>query len=282
MPVAWGAFVATRSVAFRVVGGLFVAAALLSTASASPAGAARPKPATGCDRAQFRVVLDVGHSAEVPGALSARGTPEYDFNLRLANRIGKSLTDAGFAKAVVLVTPGPARAGLATRVARANGWPADLCISIHHDSVPERFLENWEYDGKPNRFSDRFRGHSIFVSNDNAHRDASLTFARLLGREMKARGLKYAPHYAEAYMQERRRELLDPEAGVYRYDQLIVLKDTAMPAVLLEAGSIVNRNEELLLQTPQHQSRIAAALTEAVRTFCSARPATLAKQQAGR
>jgi N-acetylmuramoyl-L-alanine amidase. len=48
-------------------------------------------------------------------------------------------------------------------------------------------------------------------------------------------------------MGSRRRLLVDPEAGVYRYDQLIVLRQTHVPAVLLEAGSIINRNEELLL-----------------------------------
>src|SRR5215208_4132723 len=69
-------------------------------------------------------------------------------------------------------------------------------------------------------------------------------------------------------MQERRRELLDPTAGVYRYDQLIVLKSTRMPAVLLEAGSIVNREEEVLISTPAHQSIIAAAVTQAVGIFC--------------
>jgi len=54
-------------------------------------------------------------------------------------------------------------------------------------------------------------------------------------------------------MQERRRELLDPTAGVYRYDQLIVLKSTQMPAFLFEAGSIVNRDEELVISTPAHR-----------------------------
>src|SRR4051812_5829955 len=37
-------------------------------------------------------------------------------------------------------------------------------------------------------------------------------------RRRSSRGLQYTPHYAEPYMQERRRELLDPSAGVYRYD----------------------------------------------------------------
>jgi N-acetylmuramoyl-L-alanine amidase len=45
-------------------------------------------------------------------------------------------------------------------------------------------------------------------------------------------------------MGHRRRKLVDATAGVYRYDQLIVLRRTRMPAVLLEAGSIVDRQEE--------------------------------------
>ena len=71
-------------------------------------------------------------------------------------------------------------------------------------------------------------------------------------------------------MGNRRRELVDREAGVYRYDQLIVLKSTQMPAVLMEAGSIVNRSEELLLATPEHEAIMAGAVAEAVDAFCTA------------
>src|SRR4051812_45945651 len=99
----------------------------------------------------------------------------------------------------------------------------------------------------------------MFVSHENPRAAVSLYFAQLLGDELNARGLKYTPHYAKPFMQERRRELLDPTAGVYRYDQLIVLKSTHMPVVLFEADSIVNRDEELLLSTPAHRSIIAAA-----------------------
>ncbi len=94
---------------------------------------------------------------------------------------------------------------------------------------------------------------------------------RLLGKELEARGLQYTPHYAEKFMGSRQRKLVDAEAGVYRYDQLIVLRRTRMPAVLLEAGSIVNRDEELLLEAPERQAAIAAAVTDAVEAFCVAR-----------
>jgi N-acetylmuramoyl-L-alanine amidase len=262
---------------------LLVLAATLLAQSASPGLRAEPAGApptpsdrSACDRATFRVVVDVGHTADVPGAMSARGVPEYEFNLRLAKVIEHGLTNAGFARAALLVTEGRSRPGLIKRVARANDVQADLFLSIHHDSVPLKFLEKWEYEGKEQRFCDRFGGHSIFISNDNTNRQSSLQFGRFLGLQLKARELNYTPHYTEAFMGNRRRELVDAEAGVYRYDQLIVLRRTHMPAVLLEAGSIVNREEELQLATPERQELISASVVEAVDAFCASRTARLA------
>jgi hypothetical protein len=68
-----------------------------------------------------------------------------------------------------------------------------------------------------------------------------------------------------------RHELVDAEAGVYRYDQLVVLHNTQMPAILLEAGSIVNRQEELELATPERQMAVAKSFVAAVENFCAAR-----------
>lgn len=229
-------------------------------------------PQATCDPATFRVILDVGHTAQVPGATSARGNHEYDFNLSLAKVIERDLLAAGFTRTVLLITSEPPRRGLFTRVVNATSQKGDLFLAIHHDSVPNSFLEKWEFDGQERTYCDRFSGHSIFIANGNGARNASLAFARMLGLELKARGLQYTPHYTQAFMGHRRRQLIDAEAGVYRYDQLVVLKNTRMPAVLLEAGSIINRAEEFALMTPERQSTISAAVTEAVKAFCATRP----------
>jgi len=259
---------------FRV-GAVVVFSMLLLQGALHPAWAQADSPArsagASCDRARFRVILDVGHTAEVPGARSARGVPEYEFNLRLAQRIERELIDAGFGNIVVLITEGRARPSLAKRVASANRRPAHLFLSIHHDSVPDSFIEKWEYEGTERRFSDRFKGHSIFVSYDNQDRTGSLLFGGLLGAQLRAGGLQYTPHYTEKFMGRRQRQLVNAAAGVYRYDQLIVLRNTQMPAVLLEAGLIINRDEELLLATREHQARISVAVTDAVEKFCALR-----------
>jgi len=253
-------------------------AAVLSALSLGFAWAEPPDGAMAkCARADFRVVLDVGHTAESPGAKSARGADEFDFNLRLAKVIDQALLDAGFAKTVLMVTDGPGIRSMYVRVARANALDANVLLSIHHDSVPDSFLEKWDFNGKAETFSDRFKGHSIFISDDNADPKDSLLFGSMLGQQLKARGLQYTPHYTESFMGRWRRTLLDADAGVYRYDTLFVLKKTHMPAALLEAGSIANRDEELVMASLERQQLISAAVVDAVDSFCAAqshKPAT--------
>lgn len=244
-----------------------------ATAAQEDVGAGSGQPLNAalaaCDRARFRVALDVGHTVEQPGALSARGMPEFVFNLLLAERIERALRAAGFDRTRLLVTDGAAKPSLFMRVSHATDIEADLFLSIHHDAVPQPLKETWEYEGRQLEYSDRFRGHSIFVSYDHAQARASLAFARLLGLAMKARGLAYTPHYTEPFMGPRRRQLVDAEAGVYRFDALVVLRRTRMPAVLLEGGMIVHREEELALAAPERQELVSAAVVEAVERYCA-------------
>src|SRR4029077_14737378 len=138
-----------------------------------------------CARSTFRVLIDVGHTATSPGADSARGVAEYEFNLKLADVIAQSLHKAGIDKTVRLVTSGTKMTSLFERAASANHLNADLFISIHHDSVPDNLKETWQYDGKKLSYSDRFSGYAIFVSNDNADRAGSLAFGHSLGQELQ-------------------------------------------------------------------------------------------------
>ena len=234
------------------------------------------KPAaTSCDPSKFRIVLDVGHTAQSEGATSARNVAEFVFNLRLAQRIEEKLKSEGFPETRLLLTEGKARPSLVKRVAAANNLQAGLFLSIHHDSVPDKFLEKWEFEGKKSWFSDRFSGYSVFVSRNNPDFKTSLAFAELIGKEMKAQGLQYAQQYAQAIMGRNQHPLLNKETGVYSYDKLIVLKSTRMPAVLLEAGSIINRDEELKMDSPEHRNIVSSGVAAAVKEFCDYRWAIL-------
>lgn len=247
--------------------------AALGPVQLSPA--ASKSAATRCDPAKFRIVLDVGHTAESEGAISARNVSEFSYNLRLARRIEEKLKAEGFAETKLLLTEGKAKRSLFRRVAVANDLRADLLLSVHHDSVPTKFLEEWEFEGKKSRFSDRFGGYSVFVSRGNPDFRTSLSFAELIGREMKAQGLDYAAQYSQPIMGRHQRELLNKETGVYRYDELIVLRKTRMAAVLLEAGSIINRDEELQMGSQERRDMISSGVASAMKTYCEPRWAML-------
>ena len=260
--------------------GLFVAATFALSAEHSVR--AETRPAETCSRAMFRVVVDVGHTEKAFGATSARGLTEFSFNLSLAKRIEQDLLAAGFRRSVLLISEGRSWPALGERIKRANAMRADLFLSIHHDSVPDKFLETWEFEGVKRGYSDRFSGHSIFISQDSSDYAGSLLFAKLLGGQLQGRGLKYTPHYTDPIMGNRLRRLVDVLTGVYRYDQLIVLRNTDMPAVLLEAGSIINREEELRMGSAEHQALTSAAVADAVTAFCKTHrpraPANVASQ----
>lgn len=215
-----------------------------------------------CDRATFVIVLDVGHTPEAPGAISARGTPEYHFNLRLSQKIKEVLSARGFRKIYRLVLHGGAES-LGLRVAEAKRVRADLFLSIHHDSVQPQFLQEWTFRGKKLYFDNRQSGFSLFVSLVNPFARKSLEFARFLGTELQINGFRFSPHHAE----QEDRTIIDA-AGVYEYNDLYVLKNATYPAVLIEAGVIVNAKEELRLETSEFQFKISNAIVDAIQKFC--------------
>jgi N-acetylmuramoyl-L-alanine amidase len=222
--------------------------------------------AEACSKPDFQVIIDVGHSREAPGATSARGRPEYDFNLQMAGLIEARLKQLGFGKSAKWVSPGPL--SLRSRTAAENSKSPDLLVSVHHDSVQRRYLRAELMNGKLVWHSDHAKGWSLFVSRLNAHAEESERLARLLADRLLAAGLAFSKHHAEP-IQGEGRTFIDEARGVYRYDGLIVLKRSRAPAVLLETGVIVNPTEELALMSVERQSATAEAVARAVEDFCS-------------
>lgn len=236
--------------------------AALLIAALPGSGFAQP-PA--CDPAGLRVALDIGHSLAGPGATSARGAPEFDYNRRLALTVAAALARAGFPVLLIGEAGTPIRLEERTRLARAGG--TGLFLSLHHDSVQPHYLSEWTVDGRTQRHSDRFRGFSLFVSGATPQAAGSRAFATLLGEALLAGGLAPSLHHAEPIPGEGR-PLLDARIGLYRFDQLAVLRTAAMPAVLLEAGVIVHREEEQGVRSGWIGARIAAAVAGSVRRLC--------------
>jgi N-acetylmuramoyl-L-alanine amidase len=203
------------------------------------------------------VAIDVGHSKLSPGATSARGRTEFEFNLGLARVLNETLASDRVRS--MLIGEDGTMVELSKRTAAATAGGATFLLSIHHDSAQSRYFETWNWQGVERRYSDRFSGFSLFVSRNNPKLEASLHCARKIGAALKRAGLSASPHHAENIPGENR-EWADPEAGVYYFDELVVLKTATIPAVLVEAGVIVNRAEEQSIQEPAMRSTIANAI----------------------
>jgi N-acetylmuramoyl-L-alanine amidase len=202
------------------------------------------------------VLIDPGHSSASPGAISCTGKPEYIYNEELAKEVVSIL---GKHKVKVSTTHDKKQnISLVNRAQAAKG--KDLILSLHHDSVQPQFIK-WDKKRQPCSF--KARGYSIFISPKNKHYNKSLCYAKILGSALLRRGLVPTLHHAENIPGENRK-LIDAKRGIYLYDDLIVLKNSDAPAVLLEAAVIVNPKDETRARSGPYRRKIADAILEMV------------------
>jgi N-acetylmuramoyl-L-alanine amidase len=191
-------------------------------------------------------------------------------------RYSQATVNTGFISTQMIVTSGSnTHESRLQRSKRANDMDADLFISIHHDGVKNETLMPWQYNGKTHWFLDKFEGFSLWVSQKNNEYEESLSFAKTLADQLTASGLKFTTHHDEltnTAKYGRIAPLVDRGRGIYdAYNNIAVLYESRMPAVLLEAGMIVNRAEEQVLSSPTRRATVARAVATAAERFCGVR-----------
>ncbi|WP_371323835.1 N-acetylmuramoyl-L-alanine amidase [Dechloromonas sp. ZY10] len=200
------------------------------------------------------VAVDVGHGIRDGGAASARGRSEFAFNRDFAEVLATALPAYG-----VAVRPVNFAGEIGSLVERPRqAGNSDLFISIHHDSISEEYLQEWDWDGEAASYTEHKRGYGIFISAANPEPAISLRCAVAAGRALREAGFVPTPWHG------RKHRAADAENGVWYYDNLVVLYRTRLPALLFEAGVIKHREEELELRDPARQQRMAAALARAL------------------
>lgn len=203
------------------------------------------------------MAVDVGHYAAEPGVISASGVPEFEFNLALASEVKTELEKLQLH--VRLIGERGDYAVLQQRTRDARG--ADLFVSIHHDSMQERLLPQAE----------RFAGFSLFISRHNPKLAKSLACASAIGAKLRGAGFTPSRYHADPVLGESR-PFADEVNGVHYYDNLAVARSAAMASLLVEAGVIVNREEEQRMRDPQVRRQIAVAVAGGVRDCLAKEP----------
>jgi N-acetylmuramoyl-L-alanine amidase len=224
----------------------------------------------------FLVAIDMGHSPDQPGAISARGVGEYFFNKRIAEGVHARIMAQKNQIKSFLINSRDESVPLAARPMIAAQKKADLLLSIHHDSVHPEYISFWQVQGQKQHYCDLFKGFSLYFSEKNSDPYNSLLIAMFLGSEMLKNKFTPTLHHVE-YMKGEHKGLVDPERGIYKYNNLKVLKNATMPAVLMECGVIVNRGEELELCKSEYQEKIIKAITQAIKIYWECKNNSAAK-----
>jgi len=201
------------------------------------------------------VLIDVGHDPVQFGTSSASGSPEFKFNLKFADVLAGRLQAGGL---TVVLHIANERLSIEQRRRALASLDGALLLSVHHDSVQEVHLKRTHAYGKETTYTDEASGFSLFVS-DHAAYDSSRTIAQCIGRELITSGFTPNLYHARPIPGEGR-TLLDTNLGLYRFDELGVLRESKIPAILVEVAVIRNPIDEARAMDPQWQAAFADAL----------------------
>lgn len=204
------------------------------------------------------IAIDIGHSTKKPGAISTYGKTEFLYNKELgyitALEISKQYK-------VNLIGYNGNLDQLSDRVTLAKN--SNLFISIHHDSVQEQHLTSQVIDGITYKYTNQSQGYSIFISSKNPYFDLTYKCASSISTALQQNGFK-PNHYHNLPIKGESKEFYNKDLAIYRYDNLFVLKNNTIPALLIEAGVIVHPEEAKWLEEKNTQIKFSQSVSAGI------------------
>lgn len=217
------------------------------------------------------VVIDAGHGGYDPGT-SGKYTKEKTIALAIALKLEKSLQAEHPEVKFILTRNKDVFIPLHERAKIANDAKADLFISIHcnaisgstatagtetyvlgnhrlEDNLQIAMRENssilfeQDYESIYNFDPNSPEGYIIMSMYQDVYQEQSIKFAQKVEDQMKDIGSKKSRGVKQA--------------------GFIVLKETAMPSVLIETGFLTNKNDETYLRSALGQQEIANKIADA-------------------
>jgi N-acetylmuramoyl-L-alanine amidase len=212
------------------------------------------------------IIVDAGHGGHDPGAIGCGGVQEKDINLDIAKRVGKAFEAAGLK--VVLTRDDDEFITLQDRTVIASKIGADLFVSIHSNAHKNRRSRGTEvyYAGA---LSDEDKSEAQRLENEKKM-VAALKMDKknddlkgIIVDMLYTHKLGLSPGMADAVSRT-----LSREAGVTargsKPERFYVLRNTLIPAVLVEVGFISNPNEAKLLKNPDYCQKLAETITKSI------------------
>jgi len=179
---------------------------------------------------KFSVVIDPGHGGIDPGAIGIGGIKESDVVLEVSKIVKKLLSDKGVEG--ILTRKNEVDLDLPPRVSFANNIDADIFVSIHANASRGK---RRDINGLETFYYRGWRG-------------------RLLAKNIQKQIMRVSPG--------------SPDRGV-KQGRFYVIKNTKMPAVLVEIGFLTGRLDARRLEKSTHRKRIAYAIAKGILEYLS-------------
>lgn len=179
------------------------------------------------------IVLDAGHGGKDPGAISPNGNKEKDINLDITLKLNERLNSLGYK--TVLTRDYDTFIDLYERPNIANINNGDIFISIHSNAIADKNISGLQVLYCP-------ATESTVKEVDN------FPLADMIYKEVLA-------------------QTGAVDRGIIKRPKLVVLRETRMPAVLVEVGFITNPTEEKLILDSEYQDKIVEGIIRGIERY---------------
>ena len=223
------------------------------------------------------IAVDAGHGGQDPGAIGRGGTREKDVTLAIARKLAAAI-DAEDGMRAVMIRDGDYFITLRGRVRKARELGADMFVSVHADSVPNRAVSGSSV------YVLSLRGASDEASRWLAERenaadlmggvsldDKSDVLASVLLDVTQKEAVSNSVEAAGSVLASLRR-VGSVHGPRVRHAGFMVLKSPDIPSMLVETAFISNVADERRLRDSAHQQRIAQAIHAGVRDYFYEKP----------
>ena len=214
----------------------------------------------------FKIIIDAGHGGRDPGAIGVTGVYEKDVTLDIAKRLKVNLLAKGFL--VGMTRDRDEFISLEKRTELTAQEKGDLFVSIHANASPAKRAKGIEIffcrplEKKDMQEKQRQKNHFILFKKldmEKGHMALQNTIADLLYDYKRKESPKVA-----SYVINRAADKMQMTNRGEKTSGFFVLRNTLIPAILVEVGFLSNSREEKLLKQGYYRDNIAHSLAEGI------------------